>query len=436
MHYLHVECSMKALYDIAYKRYVLHIYVYFQNRRIRMNKEKLKELCQMFYGASGLPIYIFEDEISVYELSPQPELIPIIPFHSLSSSQNPGIYASDSHGLWGIIAFPDQKIYVAMGPAYTVPFTDALFRDYMRENAFEAERYDDVVRFFGMLPKVTISQMLNKEALLYYLLSGETIDPVTHFDIYRESVSEERRRRETKISAENRDNSFTHNTYAWEMELYRIIRTGNSAALAEYFNDMETISQLQEGDVAENPIRKAKNLFIGLITKIGMLAAIPGGLDTEQTYRLIDLYERECESLNDIATIYRMHYVAAMDFCRRIAKTAVPDGVSAEVHQCIEYIRNHINENISVSDIAEYIERSPSFVQTHFQKELNMSTGAYIMKCRLEEAASLLTYSERSLSQISSYLCFASQSHFQNTFRRHFGMTPLQYRRSTQATRD
>lgn len=33
--------------------------------------------------------------------------------------------------------------------------------------------------------------------------------------------------------------------------------------------------------------------------------------------------------------------------------------------------------------------------------------------------------------EISSYLCFSSQSHFQNTFKKHFNITPLGYREQT-----
>lgn len=39
-----------------------------------------------------------------------------------------------------------------------------------------------------------------------------------------------------------------------------------------------------------------------------------------------------------------------------------------------------------------------------------------------------LTYSNKSLAEISSYLCFSSQSYFQNVFKRKYGITPKQYR--------
>lgn len=37
-----------------------------------------------------------------------------------------------------------------------------------------------------------------------------------------------------------------------------------------------------------------------------------------------------------------------------------------------------------------------------------------------------------SLTEISNYLCYSSQSYFQNAFKKKFQLTPLQYRKNTQ----
>lgn len=184
--------------------------------------------------------------------------------------------------------------------------------------------------------------------------------------------------------------------------------------------------------MADTPLRQAKNIFIGTATKIGMLAAIPGGLDVEETYQLIDLYVRQCEQMGTLQEIGSLHYVMAMDFCRRVGDSQAPEGLTEEISICISYIRSHTNENISISDVAAHIGRSNSYVIKRFKEELDINLGAFIMRCKLEEAKSLLTYSDKSLAEISSYLCFSSQSYFQNVFKKKFGITPLQYRRQGQ----
>ena len=47
---------------------------------------------------------------------------------------------------------------------------------------------------------------------------------------------------------------------------------------------------------------------------------------------------------------------------------------------------------------------------------------------KVVEAKRLLEISDKSLEQIAAYLGFSSQSHFQNAFRKHTGITPGAYR--------
>ena len=85
-----------------------------------------------------------------------------------------------------------------------------------------------------------------------------------------------------------------------------------------------------------------------------------------------------------------------------------------------------------MGDVAEHIGRSRSYLTNKFKKELGFDVSSFIMRCRLEEAKSLLTYSDKTLSEISTYLCFSSQSYFQNIFKKKYGITPLNYRKHTQ----
>ncbi|HBA68914.1 MAG TPA: hypothetical protein DCZ40_06105 [Lachnospiraceae bacterium] len=48
---------------------------------------------------------------------------------------------------------------------------------------------------------------------------------------------------------------------------------------------------------------------------------------------------------------------------------------------------------------------------------------------KLEEAKSLLTYTDKPISEISNYLCFSSQAYFQNVFKKKYEITPNEYRK-------
>ena len=176
-------------------------------------------------------------------------------------------------------------------------------------------------------------------------------------------------------------------------------------------------------------MRQAKNQFIGTVTKVGMLAGIPGGLDLELTYQLIDSYARECECAATVAQVDRLYLTMALDFCRRLEQLQLPQGVSQEVYACMCYIRDHTNEPITLEQVANAVGRSVSYLTRNFRAETGWTVAAFITHSKLEDAADLLRYSDRSLAEISSYLGFSSQSYFQNQFKKQYGITPARYRR-------
>ncbi len=85
-----------------------------------------------------------------------------------------------------------------------------------------------------------------------------------------------------------------------------------------------------EGKTANTPLRHAKNQFIALTSKAGILGAIPGGVDAERVYQLCDLYMRECEQMQTAADVRRLQYVMLMDFTRRCGAAKLPEAGPVE----------------------------------------------------------------------------------------------------------
>lgn len=96
----------------------------------------------------------------------------------------------------------------------------------------------------------------------------------------------------------------------------------------------------------------------------------------------------------------------------------------------MQYISTHINEPICTEDVVAFSGKSRACLFKRFRHELGCGIGEYIMSCRLREAKALLEYTDKPLGEISAYLCFSSQSHFQNAFKKYCHTTPLTYRKS------
>ena len=57
-----------------------------------------------------------------------------------------------------------------------------------------------------------------------------------------------------------------------------------------------------------------------------------------------------------------------------------------------------------------------------------MTVSANITTKRIEAAGNMLKFSDYSCIDISNYLCFSSESHFIQVFKKHTGYTPKIYR--------
>lgn len=387
--------------------------------------------CEMFYAAHYLPIAMYEGTRFVcasgfYEDGdPYPFVLP-----KLMTMGSPAIYVSSDTGYYGLVRDGDGTHCFVLGPAYSTPVTDGFVRSFINKNAISTHRYEEIASFLSSIPQYTYNQFMNLLLYLHYTLTGQRLDITQAFGITNTAYQEVIGELNSQQTYQAREEGIQHNTYYFEQQMLELIRNGEPEKLEKLFLAAANFPTVQEGKLAENPLRQAKNIFIGWITMVGKSAAIPGGLDIEQTYRLIDTYVQECEKLQTEDAVKNLQYNMPMDFAKRVAQQKIPVGISQEVYRCMQFISTHLNEPIDTSDVVTVSGKSRAYLFQKFQKELGMSIGAYITHCRLREAKALLRYTDKSLGEISSYLCFSSQSHFQNVFKKHIGCTPLEYRKT------
>lgn len=384
----------------------------------------------MFYAAHYLPIALYQDGSFLYssgyheEGDPYPFVLP-----KLMAMGSPAVYVSSDTGYYGLVNCGDGVHCFVLGPAYATPVTDGFIRSFISKNAISPDRYGEIASFLGGIPQYTYNQFLNLLLYLHFTLTGEKRTITDAFGLTDTGYQTLVGKQYSEIAYHAREEGIQHGTYYFEQQLLELIKNGEPEKLNAFLLAAANTANVREGKLAENPLRQAKNLFIGLITMVGKFAAIPGGMDIEQTYQLIDTYIQECEKLQTEEAVKNLQYNMPIDFARRVAQQKLPEGVSQEVFSCMQFIATHINEPISTSDVVTYSGKSRAYLFKKFKEELGTSIAAYITECRLREAKSLLRYTDKTLAEISSYLCFSSQSHFQNTFKKHCAITPAQYRR-------
>lgn len=330
---------------------------------------------------------------------------------------------SDEFLYFGIVRNFSTGEDVVLGPAGTAHIGPNELPRIMAECSISAEHKDAVKNYFQILPPVSHDRFLYLLALINAGLNQEVDEPFCYFG-YAGDHSDTINEKHTSMLYEAKEKEVFHNSYQYEQQLYHYVETGNVEAI----QNLPSMN-ITTGTIGKNSLRQAKNLFITLVTLLTR-HGIAGGLDVETAYQLSDTYIQESERAQSVDTVKRLSYTAILDFTRRVAANKIPRGMSPDIFQCIQFISTHTNQPLSIEDVAEAVGRSRSYLSKKFKKELGFNLSDFIMRRKLEEGKSLLAYSEKSISEISEYLCFSSQSYFQNVFKKKYHMTPYEYRKS------
>ena len=96
----------------------------------------------------------------------------------------------------------------------------------------------------------------------------------------------------------------------------------------------------------------------------------------------------------------------------------------------IDYMQEHLHEDISRDDVANVACLSPSHFSRVVKQTFGRSFTELLAKMRTDRARELLARTEKSLIQICLDCGFSDQSYFTKVFQRYTGRTPGQYRRS------
>lgn len=100
------------------------------------------------------------------------------------------------------------------------------------------------------------------------------------------------------------------------------------------------------------------------------------------------------------------------------------------VNKAIEYILDHINEDISVDDVAKYCDFSKYYFSRLFKMTTGESIYAFIKRLKMEQSAFRLKIEkDRSVTDISNEYGYSS-SNYSSVFKQHHHKSPAEFRKT------
>lgn len=97
---------------------------------------------------------------------------------------------------------------------------------------------------------------------------------------------------------------------------------------------------------------------------------------------------------------------------------------TVKLSKVIEYINKNIGNSLTLENIAQIADFSPSYFITLFKNATGLTPHQYIIKRKIEIAKRELLESKKSITEIALDIGFADQSHLTRAMREHIGLTP------------
>ncbi len=331
---------------------------------------------------------------------------------------------TDFGALYGYIKDVPRNGYYIIGPCTSVPYEASVLFSMRREFNVPEIASINFNDFIKEIPRKTLADFLAQLRFIGYCCNAEAETP---HDLMVEDIQEENAHLEhnfIEMHIHDKEDMRENNSLEIEKKLLSYVETGDVENLKNF---MYSAFNIDVGTMANTSLRNSKNSMI-VSTALTCRAAIRGGLSSDLAFHLSDSYIQQFEVSNSLDSIQNLSRKMILDYTERVAQTRSNLHGDPILQKAIRFVQHNTNQHITVSDVADYVGLSRGYLSTFFKESLGFELSSFIRRCKLEEAKELLRYSDRSISEISSYLCFSSQSHFQNSFKKQYKITPQQYR--------
>lgn len=393
------------------------------------NELDLSYLCTTIGNMAGVPIRIYKNQHMVFyhsivTLPKDPVLL--YEKELLSVTEPIGYFITQEFDYYGISNHENQSIIIGPARLSTPPV------QHLHKLAFDLSvEPDDMQTFLSSMKTIIhmpLESILQILCTLHYVISGNKIglNELSIIDSTQEELSTEmvNIQANTILKTDTPRIEDTHNTYQIEQQLLDMVRRGDTLHLKEWVSNAPAI---RPGKIATDMLRQLKNTFIVSTTLVSR-AAIRGGMDLDDALRLSDSYIQKCEQLNSYEQITNLQYHMVTAYTEAVEKLRYNRNQSELIKNVASYIRHHLSDAIKTNDIATSLYMSRSHLSTRFKEETGINLTEYIHHIKISEAKHLLTYTDKNLLLISTYLGYSSPSHFARMFKKITGLSPVEYR--------
>ncbi|MFC4598686.1 response regulator transcription factor [Cohnella hongkongensis] len=100
------------------------------------------------------------------------------------------------------------------------------------------------------------------------------------------------------------------------------------------------------------------------------------------------------------------------------------------IRKAIDYIREHLDQPLSLQQVAGFVHSNPNHFSEVFKRETGMTYLEFVTRERMRKAAEMLHGTPIKVAEIAHRVGYVDIKYFTQQFKKHTGKTPSEYRQS------
>lgn len=123
-----------------------------------------------------------------------------------------------------------------------------------------------------------------------------------------------------------------------------------------------------------------------------------------------------------------MHYLASLKYIPQYGEVSLVK-VEDVIQKSIKYMKDNLENRITLDDIAEAVSYSKSHLITLFTQKTSYPPMVYYNQLRIQRACTYLQFSQLKIKEIAFRLGFYDPFHFSKAFLKEMEISPKEYRK-------
>ncbi len=283
----------------------------------------------------------------------------------------------------------------------------------------DTSKISEFLTVLEQCPVLSTSQLIDYVSIMKYVIDERVVKSIHYINTNTEENSDP-----IVSQFQMQMNTKAQDPTLWMEDLCTAVRQLD-------YNEVErlyTIPRNFEKDAITNdPLQDRIYSSLLVIDTVNRIA-IEKGVDTNVGFSIRRQYLIKLSHAKQLSEIDLIEKKCMYEYIAELARLEPMLVLNPVTREIIKYIKLNRYSHLTLSDVCNAFQMSQSTISSMFKKDTGFTIHEYIMIQKVRESAVLLQKTNLSISEISNLLCFSSQSHFTECFKKSFGLTPLQYR--------